>query len=427
MLKQQKPKKDTILKTIAISNSSIAFEVNTNANTWDDFLKELVNKEIAFCNLPLVSYVVSYNDMDADLLKDSAAELPVEDGDKFEFNDNVILNEPKKEEAPAEEAPTTFGMVAVFIAGGINSKSISIKEHTEVKDLITKTLADFFAKTEEELKNMKVDVNDEEADMDTELRDGDNVTFQSRKAGVKGYMTHCGAACKGCADDKLHEAHKVNVGVENVGIRTYELPADHNYTLEDVIAYVADDMMFEDGEAIESLDLDLLKVNGEDVPAAFMAQIITGTDFKDVDTIVVKLNIPEEEINGRAYGFASDFEDLDDENDDEDSEEFMDEDEIEEEVDSYFHDAPVVPKVGTIVVSIGGGIQSVDVPVVFGKTTVEQVVKGKKVLAMNNMEEADLSKLVFQIDDEEVGMNTVLQEGDEEITMTPRKAGVKGC
>lgn len=423
MLKQQKTKERlTIMKTIAISNSSISFDVITNANTWDEFLKELVNKEIAFCGLPLVSYVVSYNDMDADLLKDSAAELPVEDGDKFEFNDNVILNEPKQEEAPAEEAPTTFGVVAVFIAGGINSKSISIKEHTEVKDLITKTLADFFAKTEEELKNMKVDVNDEEADMDTELRDGDNVTFQSRKAGVKGCMT-CGNQC----NEKAHETHMIHVGVEDVGVRTYELPADHNYTLEDVIAYVADDMMFEDGEAIESLDLDLLKVNGEDVPAAFMAQIITGTDFKDVDTIVVKLNIPEEEINGRAYGFASDFEDLDAENDDEDAEEFMDEDEIEEEVDSYFHDEPIVPKVGTIVVSIGGGIQSVDVPVVFGKTTVEQVVKGKKVLAMNNMEEADLSKLVFQIDDEEVGMNTVLQEGDKEITMTPRKAGVKGC
>ena len=94
------------MKTIAISNSSVAFNVNTNASTWDEFLKELVNKEIAFCGLPLVSYVVSYNDMDADLLKDSAAELPVEDGDKFEFNDNVILNEPKKEEAPAEEAKT---------------------------------------------------------------------------------------------------------------------------------------------------------------------------------------------------------------------------------------------------------------------------------------------------------------------------------
>lgn len=418
------------MKTIAISNSSVSFNVNTNTNTWDEFFAELVNKEIAFCGLPLVSYVVSYNDMDADLLKDCSASLPIEDGDKFEFNDNVILNEPKKEETPAEEAPTTFGMVAVFIAGGVNSKNISIKEHTEVKDLITKTLADFFAKTEEELKNMKVDVNDEEADMDTELRDGDNVTFQSRKAGVKGYMTHCGAACKGCADDKLHEAHKVNVGVENVGVRTYELPADHNYTLEDVIAYVADDMMFEDGEAIESLDLDLLKVNGEDVPAAFMAQIITGTDFKDVDTIVVKLNIPEEEINGRAYGFASDFEDEFDDSDfikDEDEEHFDDEDEIEEEVDAYFHDAPVVPKVGTIVVSIGGGIQSVEVPVVFGKTTVEQVVKGKKVLDMNNMEEADLSKLVFQIDDEEVDLDTVLEEGDEEITMTPRKAGVKGC
>ena len=420
MLKQQKPKKDTIMKTIAISNSSIAFEVNTNANTWDDFLKELVNKEIAFCNLPLVSYVVSYNDMDADLLKDSAAELPVEDGDKFEFNDNVILNEPKKEEAPAEEAPTAFGMVAVFIAGGINSKSISIKEHTEVKDLITKTLADFFAKTEEELKNMKVDVNDEEADMDTELRDGDNVTFQSRKAGVKGCMT-CGNQC----NEKAHETHMIHVGVEDVGVRTYELPAD--YSIEEVIEYVAADMMFDDGEQIDPADLALVRINGEDVPRAFEAQIIAGTELTSVDTMALKLDVPDANIDGRAYGFASDFEDLADENDDEDAEEFMDEDEIEEEVDAYFHDEPIVPKVGTIVVSIGGGIQSVDVPVVFGKTTVEQVVKGKKVLAMNNMEEADLSKLVFQIDDEEVALDTVLEEGDEEITMTPRKAGVKGC
>ena len=405
------------MKTIAISNSSVAFNVNTNANTWDNFLKELVNKEIAFCNLPLVSYVVSYNDMDADLLKDSAAELPVEDGDKFEFNDNVILNEPKKEEAPAEEAPATFGMVAVFIAGGINSKSISIKEHTEVKDLITKTLADFFAKTEEELKNMKVDVNDEEADMDTELRDGDNVTFQSRKAGVKG----CLGSRERCNKDA--ETHTVNVSIENVGDRIYEFPVDFN--LEDVMAYVADDLMFEDGESIGGFDLDLVKVNSNDVPAAFMAQIIAGTDIEEVDTIEVKLNIDEDKIDGRAYGFASDFEDS--EHSDEDEEEFDDEDEIEDEVDAYFHDAPVVPKIGTITVSIGGGVQTVEVPVVFGKTTVEQVVKGKKVLAMNNMDESDLSKLVFQIDDEEVGMNTVLQEGDKEITMTPRKAGVKGC
>ncbi len=419
MLKQQKPKKDTIMKTIAISNSSIAFEVNTNANTWDDFLKELVNKEIAFCNLPLVSYVVSYNDMDADLLKDSAAELPVEDGDKFEFNDSVELNEPKKEEAPAEEAPTTFGMVAVFIAGGINSKNISIKEHTEVKDLITKTLADFFAKTEEELKNMKVDVNDEEADMDTELRDGDNVTFQSRKAGVKGCLCSRGERCNKDAD-----THTVNVSIENVGDRIYEFPVDFN--LEDVMVYVADDLMFEDGEKMWPEDLDLVKINDKDVPSDFEDQIIAGTAIIEVDTMVVKINIDEDKIDGRAYGFESDFED-DFELSDEDEEHFADEDEIEEEVDAYFHDEPIVPKVGTIVVSIGGGIQSVDVPVVFGKTTVEQVVKGKKVLAMNNMEEADLSKLVFQIDDEEVGMNTVLQEGDEEITMTPRKAGVKGC
>lgn len=406
------------MKTIAISNSSVAFNVNTNANTWDEFLKELVNKEIAFCGLPLVSYVVSYNDMDADLLKDSAAELPVEDGDKFEFNDNVILNEPKKEEAPAEEAPTTFGMVAVFIAGGINSKSISIKEHTEVKDLITKNLADFFAKTEEELKNMKVDVNDEEADMDTELRDGDNVTFQSRKAGVKG----CLGSRERCNKDA--ETHTVNVSIENVGDRIYEFPVDFN--LEAVMAYVADDLMFEDGEKMWPEDLDLVKINDKDVPSDFEAQIIAGTAIIEVDTMVVKINIDEDKIDGRAYGFESDFED-DFELSDEDEEHFDNEDEIEEEVDAYFHDAPVVPKVGTIVVSIGGGVQTVEVPVVFGKTTVEQVVKGKKVLAMNNMEEADLSKLVFQIDDEEVGMNTVLQEGDKEITMTPRKAGVKGC
>lgn len=406
------------MKTIAISNSSVAFNVNTNANTWDEFLKELVNKEIAFCGLPLVSYVVSYNDMDADLLKDSAAELPVEDGDKFEFNDNVILNEPKKEEAPAEEAPTTFGMVAVFIAGGINSKNISIKEHTEVKDLITKTLADFFAKTEEELKNMKVDVNDEEADMDTELRDGDNVTFQSRKAGVKG----CLCSRERCNKDA--ETHTVDVSIENVGDRIYEFPVDFN--LEDVMAYVADDLMFEDGEKMWPEDLDLVKINDKDVPSDFEAQIIAGTAIIEVDTMVVKINIDEDKIDGRAYGFESDFED-DFELSDEDEEHFDNEDEIEEEVDTYFHDEPIVPKVGTIVVSIGGGIQSVDVPVVFGKTTVEQVVKGKKVLAMNNMEEADLSKLVFQIDDEEVDLDTVLEEGDEEITMTPRKAGVKGC
>ena len=406
------------MKTIAISNSSVAFNVNTNANTWDEFLKELVNKEIAFCGLPLVSYVVSYNDMDADLLKDSAAELPVEDGDKFEFNDNVILNEPKKEEAPAEEAPTTFGMVAVFIAGGFNSKNISIKEHTEVKDLITKTLADFFAKTEEELKNMKVDVNDEEADMDTELRDGDNVTFQSRKAGVKG----CLGSRERCNKDA--ETHIVNVSIENVGDRIYEFPVDFN--LEDVMAYVADDLMFEDGEKMWPEDLDLVKINDKDVPSDFEAQSIAGTAIIEVETMVVKINIDEDKIDGRAYGFESDFED-DFELSDEDEEHFDNEDEIEEEVVTYFHDEPIVPKVGTIVVSIGGGIQSVDVPVVFGKTTVEQVVKGKKVLAMNNMEEADLSKLVFQIDDEEVALDTVLEEGDEEITMTPRKAGVKGC
>ena len=406
------------MKTIAISNSSVAFNVNTNASTWDEFLKELVNKEIAFCGLPLVSYVVSYNDMDADLLKDSAAELPVEDGDKFEFNDNVILNEPKKEEAPAEEAPTTFGMVAVFIAGGINSKSISIKEHTEVKDLITKTLADFFAKTEEELKNMKVDVNDEEADMDTELRDGDNVTFQSRKAGVKG----CLCSRERCNKDA--DTHTVNVSIENVGDRIYEFPVDFN--LEDVMVYVADDLMFEDGEKMWPEDLDLVKINDKDVPSDFEDQIIAGTAIIEVDTMVVKINIDEDKIDGRAYGFESDFED-DFELSDEDEEHFDDEDEIEDEVDAYFHDEPIVPKVGTIVVSIGGGVQTVEVPVVFGKTTVEQVVTGKKVLAMNNMDESDLSKLVFQIDDEEVGMNTVLQEGDKEITMTPRKAGVKGC
>jgi molybdopterin converting factor small subunit len=406
------------MKTIAISNSSVAFNVNTNANTWDEFLKELVNKEIAFCGLPLVSYVVSYNDMDADLLKDSAAELPVEDGDKFEFNDNVILNEPKKEEAPVEEAPTTFGMVAVFIAGGINSKNISIKEHTEVKDLITKTLADFFAKTEEELKNMKVDVNDEEADMDTELRDGDNVTFQSRKAGVKG----CLCSRERCNKDA--ETHTVNVSIENVGDYSYVFPVD--FKLEEVIEAVAADMMFDDGEQIDPDDLALVKINGEDVPRAFEAQIIAGTELTYVDTMVLKLDVPDANIDGRAYGFASDFEDNSEVSED-DEEDFDDEDEIEEEVDAYFHDAPVVPKVGTIVVSIGGGVQTVEVPVVFGKTTVEQVVTGKKVLAMNNMDESDLSKLVFQIDDEEVGMNTVLQEGDKEITMTPRKAGVKGC
>lgn len=406
------------MKTIAISNSTVSFNVNTNANTWEEFLNELVNKEIAFCGLPLVSYVVTYNDLDADLLKDSAEDLPIEDGDKFEFNDNVILNEPKKEEAPAEEAPTTFGMVAVFIAGGVNSKNISIEEHTEVKDLITKTLADFFAKTEEELKNMKVDVNDEEADMNTELRDGDNVTFQSRKAGVKGCMD-----CGNC-NNKAHETHMLHVGIENVGVRTYEFPAD--YSVEDVIEYVAADMMFEDGEQIDPDDLALVKINGEDVPRAFEAQIIAGTELTDIDTMALKLDVPDANIDGRAYGFASDFED-DIEFSDEDEEDFDDEDEIEEEVDSYFHDEPVVPKVGTIVVSIGGGIQSAEVPVVFGKTTVEQVVTGKKVLALNNMDVADLSKLVFQIDDEEVDLNTVLQEGDEEITMTPRKAGVKGC
>lgn len=401
------------MKNIAISNSSVSFNVNTNANTWDEFFKELVNKEIAFCGLPLVSYVVTYNGLDADLLKDSAAELPVENGDRFVFGDYVILNEPKKEEATAEEAPTTFGMVAVFIAGGINSKSISIKEHTEVKDLITKTLADFFAKTEEELKNMKVDVNDEEADMDTELRDGDNVTFQSRKAGVKGCMT-CGNQC----NEKAHETHRIIVGVEDVDSRTYELPAD--YSIEKVIEYVAADMMFDDGEQIYPDDLALVKINGEDVPRAFEAQIIAGTELTYVDTLVLKLDVPDANIDGRAYGFVSDFEDSEHSDKDEDFD-------AEGENDTYFHDEPVVPKIGTITVSIGGGLHAVEVPVVFGKTTVEQVVTGKKVLAMNNMDESDLSKLVFQIDDEEVGMNTVLQEGDKEITMTPRKAGVKGC
>ena len=180
-----------MLITIFANNTTKDF--NTNTTTWKAFFEELADTT-GLCVEELRDSITAYNDMAVTFGATSDADdIQLSNRDKFELD----IDLPEMQEEEAEEAPAySAASITVTRAGDCRPPlRVNITgEHTRVRDIITDTMANFFASNKNELEEMNVKINDVEADLDTEVRADDAVCFCSKNAGRKG-------SCGCCSDN----------------------------------------------------------------------------------------------------------------------------------------------------------------------------------------------------------------------------------
>ena len=91
----------------------------------------------------------------------------------------------------AHTAVVSAGFVTITQGGGFNSKRVPIvADTTRAGDVLTQDVANFFATTVDTLHNMRILINNVEAETTAVLHDGDAITLMSRKCGDKGCLLY---------------------------------------------------------------------------------------------------------------------------------------------------------------------------------------------------------------------------------------------
>lgn len=285
--------------------------------------------------------------------------------------------EEQNEQAEEQSATTaTAGAVTVTTGGGISSKEVPVVNGvTRVGDIITPTLASFFALTPDTMHAMKIEVNDVEATATTVLRNGDSVAFMTRKAGDKGSMS----IIVKCADTVFVKSTEGCV------------------TLEDFV---------------ESLDIEfeftLDKVNDAAVPEA-LYDIIMKTPVEEITSITL--------IN-------DDFDEIDEEEEELselDGDEGQEDEEQEDEDKEFVEGTP-----GMATIYGPGGFYDKKIAILHGVTKLGEAVVSPSVLNFLAMTADQAQSLKYKINDVDVELGDTIENGDV-ITMEARKAGDKGC
>ena len=267
-------------------------------------------------------------------------------------------------EVKEEEAVNKAGKAYIACGGGLGKKEVAIVDgKTTVSDIITPSVADYFATTPETLKNYKSYINDDPADMSSVLHDGDNVVLESRKAGDKGAEFH------------------YTIVDENGDEKRFTLERDEEDmpTFEDVL-----------DEAIERFNLPdittILAIDDANVDDSLYDIILSGIAYSGaVVTVDVTFEDEEEEVA----------------------------------------EAPVKGTVGAVKVFIQGSCQCKPMSIVSGVTTLADVVYSEKILNLGAMTKEQAKELIYMVNGVKATDHTVLNAGDE-ISMEARKAGSKG-
>lgn len=352
----------------------------------------------------------------------------------------------------AHTAAASAGFVTITQGGGFNSKRVPIvSDTTRAGDVLTQDVANFFATTVDTLHNMRILINDVEAETTAVLHDGDAITLMSRKCGDKGAcvpiltITHtdgsvtrhavlAGSRLKECLSRIVPGAVVMSIDGTSVPTNFYDAIVEGKLVDKDMQVTVNDnkkctvhccandgsdpvDMILDDGSSVMDLltkvqdkfendEIYVVEVDGDQVPEAFADTILTNT------LVVAGMNVTFSSL--RAKPVVHDYMNMEDE--EEDSEYAGDEQVLE---------GPAEDTVGAVTVVLPGGFSTSQVAIRNNVTKLRDVVLSARILNMSAMNESQAQTLVYTVNDVESNLDDTLSIGDV-IRMSARKAGDKG-
>ena len=353
----------------------------------------------------------------------------------------------------AHTSAASAGFVTITQGGGFNSKRVPIvSDTTRAGDVLTQDVANFFATTVDTLHNMRILINDVDAETTAVLHDGDAITLMSRKCGDKGAcvpiltITHtdgsvtrhavlAGSRLKECLSRIAPGAIVLSIDGTSVPMNFYDaivegktVDRDMQVTVNDnkkcTVHCCADDgsdpvdMVVDDGSSVMDLlievqdkfdndEIYVVDVDGDLVPEAFADTILTNT------LVVAGMNVTFSSL--RAKPVAHDYMDMED-----DSEE-----DAEYAGDEQVLEGPAEDTVGAVTVVLPGGFSTSQVAIRNNMTKLRDVVLSARILNMSAMNESQAQTLVYTVNDVESNLDDTLSIGDV-IRMSARKAGDKG-
>lgn len=350
-------------------------------------------------------------------------------------------------------AAASAGFVTITQGGGFNSKRVPIvSDTTRAGDVLTQDVANFFATTVDTLHNMRILINDVEAETTAVLHDGDAITLMSRKCGDKGAcvpiltITHtdgsvtrhavlAGSRLKECLSRIVPDAVVMSIDGTAVPMNFYDAIVEGKLVDKDMQVTVNDnkkctvhccandgsdpvDMILDDGSSVMDLltkvqdkfdndEIYVSEVDGDLIPEAF-ADIILN------DTLVVDgMKVTFSSLHAKPV--AHDYMNMED--DSEEDAEYADDEQVLE--------GPAEDTVGAVTVVLPGGFSTSQVAIRNNVTKLRDVVLSARILNMSAMNESQAQTLVYTVNDVESSLDDALSIGDV-IRMSARKAGDKG-
>lgn len=350
-------------------------------------------------------------------------------------------------------ADASAGFVTITQGGGFNSKRVPIvSDTTRAGDVLTQDVANFFATTVDTLHNMRILINDVEAETTAVLHDGDAITLMSRKCGDKGAcsvllaITHtdgsvtrhavlAGSRLKECLSRIVPGAVVMSIDGTAVPMNFYDAIVEGKLVDKDMQVTVNDnkkctvyccandgsdpvDMILDDGSSVMDLlievqdkfdndEIYVLEVDGDLVPEAFADTNLTNT------LVVDGMHVTFSSL--RAKPAVHDYMNMED--DSEEDAEYADDERVLE--------GPAEDTVGAVTVVLPGGFSTSQVAIRNNVTKLRDVVLSARILNMSAMNESQAQTLVYTVNDVESNLDDTLSIGDV-IRMSARKAGDKG-
>ena len=354
----------------------------------------------------------------------------------------------------AHTAAASAGFVTITQGGGFNSKRVPIvSDTTRAGDVLTQDVANFFATTVDTLHNMRILINDVEAETTAVLHDGDAITLMSRKCGDKGAcsvllaITHtdgsvtrhavlAGSRLKECLSRIVPGAVVLSIDGTAVPMNFYDAIVEGKTVDKDMQVTVNDNkkctvhccandgsdpvaMILDEGSSVMALLIEVqdkfdndesyvVEVDGELVPEAFADTILTNT------LVVDGMNVTFSSL--RAKPVVHDYMNMEDDSE-EDAEEYA--------CDEQVLEGPAEDTVGAVTVVLPGGFSTSQVAIRNNVTKLRDVVLSARILNMSAMNESQAQTLVYTVNDVESNLDDTLSIGDV-IRMSARKAGDKG-
>ena len=396
----------------------------------------------------ILASLVTIDGLDAYAIT-NASSLTVDNTMELQFD--IYGRAPETEHT---DAAASAGFVTITQGGGFNSKRVPIvSDTTRAGDVLTQDVANFFATTVDTLHNMRILINDVEAETTAVLHDGDAITLMSRKCGDKGAcsvllaITHtdgsvtrhavlAGSRLKECLSRIVPGAVVMSIDGTSVPTNFYDAIVEGKLVDKDMQVTVNDnkkctvhccandgsdpvDMILDDGSSVMDLltkvqdkfdndEIYVLEVDGDLVPEAFADTILTNT------LVVDGMHVTFSSL--RAKPVVHDYMNMEDDSEDDAEEAAGDEQVLE---------GPAEDTVGAVTVVLPGGFSTSQVAIRNNVTKLRDVVLSARILNMSAMNGSQAQTLVYTVNDVESNLDDTLSIGDV-IRMSARKAGDKG-